>query len=165
MNEGPVIVDGDEEFVREFKENSGSTIHTFRATDPEGRTGLLVAESLKPPITKTSPCSVSAAPGPSNSRVRSPTTRIRAMTVTTNSYKVIVEASDDAPGVGTQHPPSSMRKVIINVTNASESGSCLRRPALSPGELLRWTATLTDGDATTDEINAATWIVVHRNQH
>ena len=44
VNEGPVIVDGDEEFIRDFKENSGSTIHTFRATDPERTAGLLGAD-------------------------------------------------------------------------------------------------------------------------
>ena len=42
MDEVPVIAGDD--IVKDFRENSASTVYTFRATDPEGRPGLLVAE-------------------------------------------------------------------------------------------------------------------------
>ena len=154
VNEGPVIVDGDEEFVRDFNENSGSTIHTFRATDPEGRP---VYWSLSAEATDNE--DVARFEISSNGALTFvnplPDYESPADDGATNSYKVVVEASDDAPEVGTEIV-SSARKVIINVTNVSESGDITvnQRSAQVDQEV---TATLTDGDATTDEIGAASW--------
>ena len=154
VNEGPVIVDGDEEFVREFKENSGSTIHTFRATDPEGRT---VYWSLSREATDNEDVDLFSISSTGALKFESPLPDYEnpGDDGENNSYKVIVEASDDAPGVGTP-VLSSMRKVIINVTNASESGSVSvnRRYAQVTVAV---EATLTDGDATAEEIGAATY--------
>ena len=153
VNEGPVIVNGDEEFVRDFKENSGSTIHTFRATDPEGRPvywslsteGTDNEDVARFSISRNGALTFSSPPdfeNPSDSD-------------TNNSYKVIVQASDDAPGAG-DDIQSSTRKVIINVTNASESRSVsVNRRYAQVGVGVQ--ATLTDGDATAEEIGDATW--------
>ena len=43
VNEPPEIA-GEDDLTKEFRENSTSTIETFRATDPEKAAGLLVAE-------------------------------------------------------------------------------------------------------------------------
>ena len=154
VNEGPVIVDGDEEFVRDFKENSGSTIHTFRATDPEGRPVYWSLSTEGTDNEDVARFSISSN-GALEFKSPLPDYENQGDSDTNNSYKVIVEASDDAPGVGTEIV-SSTRKVIINVTNVSESGSVSvdRRYAQVDVEV---EATLTDGDATTAEIDAATW--------
>ena len=68
---------------------------------------------------------------------------------------MIVKASDDAPGVG-DSVVSSEKKVIINVTNASELGSVSVDRSYPQVNVLI-TPTLTDGDATTAEIGAASW--------
>ena len=154
VNEGPVIVDGDEEFVRDFKENSGSTIHTFRATDPEGRTVYWSLSNEGTDNEDVAKFSISSN-GALTFKSPLPDYENQGDSDTNNSYKVIVEASDDAPGVGTDIE-SSTRKVIINVTNVSESGSVsVDRPYAQVNVEVQ--ATLTDGDATTTEIDAATW--------
>ena len=64
VNEGPVIA-GEDDLTKEFRENSTSTIETFRATDPEKRPGLLVAEDGRQTITPMTSSSPSARTGPS----------------------------------------------------------------------------------------------------
>ena len=147
MNEGPVI-DGDEEVVRDFKENSGSTIHTFRATDPEGRP---VYWSLSTEATDNEDVALFSISSTGALKFRAPLPDYEnpGDDGTNNSYKVIVEASDDAPGVGTTIETPSMigeghhqrhQRVRVRV--------CLRKPALCPGRGVEVEATLTDGDAT-----------------
>ena len=154
VNEGPVIVDGDEAFVRDFKENSGSTIHTFRATDPEGRPVYWSLSAETTDNEDVARFSISST-GALTFASPLPDYENPSDSGDNNSYNVVVVASDDAPGVETE-TMSSTRKVIINVTNVSESGSVSvdRRYAQVNAEV---TATLTDGDATTTEISEATW--------
>ena len=68
----------------------------------------------------------------------------------------MVVASDDAPGVGTTINPSLGKKVTINVINVRETGSITLDKA-NPQVGVEITATLTDGDATLDQISEATW--------
>ena len=74
----------------------------------------------------------------------------------TNTYKVVVAASDDAPGAGDMIK-RGYKKVTVMVTDVEEPGMVAlsaRRPQV--GQAL--TATLTDDDATSDQIAAATWM-------
>ena len=155
VNEGPVIVDGDEEFVRDFKENSGSTIHTFRATDPEGRPVYWLLSGEAADNEDVLLFSISST-GALKFKSPLPDYENPGDTGTNNSYKVIVVASDDAPGVETD--VTSTKKVTITVTNVAEQGSVSvnRRFAQVGVEI---TATLTDGDATTTtgEIDGVSW--------
>ena len=153
QDEAPVIAGDD--IVKDFKENGKGTVQTFRATDPERRPvywSLLDDEGDYPDnavftISSTGALSFASPPdfeAPSDSD-------------TDNVYKVTVLASDDVPGVGTTiNTTDPGRRVTITVTNVSESGSITvdrRYPQVS----VVVTATLTDGDATSGEITAATW--------
>ena len=152
-NESPDIT-GDEEVAREFRENSASTVHTFRATDPEGRPVYWSlsddSDSNNEDVDDFSISSTGAltfkAPPDFDNPIDSGNN---------NNYKVVVVASDDAPGVGTPIM-SSMKNVTIDVTNVGEQGSIsvdLRHPQVD----VQIEATLTDGDAMTNQITAATW--------
>ena len=82
------------------------------------------------------------------------------MTVENNTYKVVVLALDDASNIGetsyTEAANSSERKFTVRVTNVAERGSVTvnrRYPQVN----IAVTATLTDGDATANQISTATW--------
>ena len=152
-DEAPVIAGDD--IVKDFKENGKGTVQTFRATDPERRPvyWLLLDDDGDYPddavftISSTGALSFASPPdfeAPSDSDPD-------------NVYKVTVLASDDAPGVGTTiNTTNPGRRVTITVTNVSESGSITvdrRYPQVN----VPVTATLTDGDATSSDITAATW--------
>ena len=153
VDEAPVIAGDD--IVKDFKENGKGTVQTFRATDPERRPvywSLLGDDGDYPDnvvftISSTGTLSFASPPdfeAPSDSD-------------TDNVYKVTVLASDDVPGVGTTiNTTDPGRRVTITVTNVSESGSItVDRRYPQVGVVV--TATLTDGDATSGEITAATW--------
>ena len=154
-DEAPAPVIAGDDIVKDFKENGKGTVQTFRATDPERRSvywSLLDNDGDYPDnavftISSTGALSFASPPdfeAPSDSD-------------TDNVYKVTVLASDDAPGVGTTiNTTDPGRRVTITVTNVSESGSITvdrRYPQVN----VVVTATLTDGDATSSQITAATW--------
>ena len=152
-NESPDIA-GDEEVVREFRENSASTVHTFRATDPEGRPVYWslseASDSNNEDVADFSISSTGALTFNDPPDFDNPIDN-----GSNNSYKVVVLASDDAPGVGTPIM-SSMKNVTIDVTNVGEQGS-ISVDSRHPQVDVDIEATLTDGDSTTSEIDAATW--------
>ena len=79
-----------------------------------------------------------------------------APNVTGNTYKVVVEASDDALGAGDMIK-MGYKKVTVMVTDVDEPGMvALSSQQPQVGQPL--TATLTDDDATSDQITAATWV-------
>ena len=79
---------------------------------------------------------------------------------TDNTYKVIVIASDDAPNIGadtyTDTAKMSERKFTVRVIHVSETGSITVNPRY-PQMGVDVEATLMDGDATSEQIVAATW--------
>ena len=97
VNEAPEIA-GEDDLTKEFKENSTSTIETFRATDPEKRP---VYWSLKRttadyPDDAFFDISTSGALSFTEGRDFEAADDVG----TDNTYKVIVIASDDAPDIG-----------------------------------------------------------------
>ena len=79
----------------------------------------------------------------------------------TNTYKIVVVASDNAPGAETDANPIRMtdKKVTVTVTDVDEDGS-ISLSAQQPQEGVALTATLTDQDARSEEgkpIIDATW--------
>ena len=173
VNEGPVIA-GEDDVTKEFRENSTGTIQTFSARDPERRT---VYWSLD--IPSALPTGVVVDDHADNARFdisssgalkfKSPPDYERPKGAdisdeNTNTYKVVVFASDDAPGAGIAESRAviqaadpimrSGRRFTVRVTNVPETGSVTvnRYPLMG----VAVTATLMDGDATAAEITAAT---------
>ena len=151
VDEAPVIAGDD--IVKEFRENSTSTVETFRATDPEGRPvywSLKTGDGEYPDdgdfsINSNGVLSFASPPDFEES----------ADSNEDNSYKVIVLASDDVPDVETDNL-SLERKVTVTVTDVVEQGSISvsrRYPQVS----VEVVATLTDDDASDEQISAATW--------
>ena len=168
VNEPPEIA-GEDGTAKDFRENSTSTIQTFSAKDPEGRQ---VYWSID--IPETLPTGVAFADHANNARFTiSSSGALKFMTPpdyerpngadisedNTNTYKVVVFASDDASNIGaatyTDTAKISGRKFTVQVTNASETGKVTidRR---YPQVTVEVEATLMDGDATDAQINAAT---------
>ena len=169
VNEPPDIA-GEDDLTKEFREDSTSTIETFRATDPERRT---VYWSLTPP--DTLPDGVDADDHEDNDNFNinkdgqlrfDPPPNFESpkgggTSDDSNTYKVVVFASDDAPGVGTPTMVSA-RKFTVKVTNDVEQEK-ITVSATSPAEsdfaqvdaTLR--ASLTPGDATTTDLATADW--------
>ena len=156
VNEAPEIA-GEDDLTKEFRENSTSTIETFRATDPEKRP---VYWSLKDdgeyPDDDFFDISTSGALSFKEGR----DFEAAADGETDNTYKVIVIASDDAPNIGpdtyTDTAKTSERKFTVRVTHVSETGSITvnkRYPQVG----VAVEATLMDGDAISSQISAATW--------
>ena len=148
----PPVIAGEEEIVREFVENSPSTVHTFRATDPERRSVYWSLSDVSADNEDVLQFSISS--NGALSFKEAPDFENPSDTEMENVYKVIVEASDDAPGAGTSMV--SMKKVTVSVTNKSESKSITINRVV-PQVDFTISATLTDGDATASEISAATW--------
>ena len=135
VNEPPEIA-GEDGTAKEFRENSTSTIQTFSAKDPEGRQvywSIDIPDSL--------PTGVGDADHADNARFTiSSSGALKFMTPpdyerpkgedisegNTNTYKVVVFASDDASNIGeatyTDTAIISGRKFTVQVTNASETG-------------------------------------------
>ena len=152
VNEGPVIA-GEDDITKEFGENSTSTIQTFSATDPEKRP---VYWSLKGDDTDYPDddfFTISTRGALSFKEGRDFENPLGGGN--SNTYKVVVIASDDAPDVGTPIMTSE-RKFTVRVTNVREPGSVTvdrRVPQVG----VSVTAALTDGDATSTQIGAAAW--------
>ena len=77
---------------------------------------------------------------------------------TNNEYKIVVVASDDAPGAVTEGIPIKMgyEKVTVTVTDVDEPGM-VTLSAEQPQASRLLTATLTDDDATAAQVTAAEW--------
>ena len=81
---------------------------------------------------------------------------------TDNTYKVVVQASDDAPGAVAPGADAddmikvAYEKVTIEVTDEDEDGS-ISLSAVQPQESRMLTATLIDDDATPAQIDGAEW--------
>ena len=152
VNEGPEIA-GEDDITKEHPENSTGTIQRFQATDPERRPvywSLKDGDSDYPDddlftISKNGVLSFMEGRDFENPLGGGDS----------NTYKVVVIASDDAPGVGTPIMTSE-RKFTVRVTNVRESGSVTVDQRVSQVGV-SVTATLTDGDATSAQIGAATW--------
>ena len=168
VNEPPEIA-GEDGTAKEFRENSTSTIQTFSAKDPEGRQvywSIGIPESL--------PTGVVDADHADNARFTISSSGALKFTTppdyerpkgadiaedNTNTYKVVVFASDDASNIGeatyTDTAKISGRKFTVQVTNASETGEVTidrRYPQVN----VQVEATLMDGDATNRQIIEAT---------
>ena len=85
----------------------------------------------------------------------------------TNTYKVVVQASDDPTGAGGAIM-MGYKKVTVMVTDDDEPGM-VTLSAQKPQVNMALTATLTDDDATPDQITAAKWKWEHssaaKNDH
>ena len=167
VNEPPEIA-GEDDTAKEFRENSTSTIQTFSAKDPEGRQ-VYWSIDIPDPL----PTGVGDADHAHNARFTiSSSGALKFMTPpdyerpkgadisedNTNTYKVVVFASDDASNIGeaiyTDTAKISGRKFTVQVTNASETGKVTidrRYPQVN----VVVEATLMDGDATEAQITAA----------
>ena len=173
----------------EHPENSADPVLTFTAEDPEGRTiyWSLVEASLENAIdvddndSNTDAVDIQVAdtadadhfmispegvlkfkmpPDFEMPKGVAPTdTLLLAMQ---NEYKLVVVASDDAPGAGTTAMPIKMayHKVTVNVTDMDEEGS-ISFSAQQPQTGVALMATLKDQDATPDQITAAKWKWYH----
>ena len=147
-------------------ENSTDPVATFTAVDPEGRTvywslldshvGIMVDGtpliegdvadygdfniSMDGVLTFKSPPSFESLNGGQLEDVEA--------TPGSNTYKVVVVSSDDAPGAGTTDTPiqPAYHKVTVNVTDEDEDGS-VSLSALQPQQGVNLTATLMDDDA------------------
>ena len=157
VNEPPDIA-GEDDLTEEFRENSTSTIETFRATDPERRPVYWSLKSGDSEYPDNAFFTISSSGALSFNEGRD--FEAPAADGTDNTYKVVVIASDDAPNIGTANTEtanSSERKFTVLVTNVTERGSVTVNrsyPQIGVGI----TATLMDGDATSGQINDATWI-------
>ena len=158
VNEPPEIA-GEDDLTKEFRENSTGTIETFRATDPERRPVYWSLKGNDGVYTDDDLFTISSSGALSFREGRDFEAPGGGADDDSNTYKVIVIASDDAPDIGdanTEAANPSERKFTVLVTNAVERGSVTvdrRHPQVG----VSVTATLMDGDATADQITAATW--------
>ena len=161
----------------EYPEKGMDAVATFTAEDPEGR---MVYWSLAPAATDpdgdgdldTTDAADAAEFSISSDGVLSfkfspdyemPKGEARTDT-NTNTYRVVVVASDDPTGAGTDGQGAGIRmgykKVTVNVTDVDEPGM-VTLSAQKPQIGVALTATLTDDDATETQITAAEWVWAH----
>ena len=157
-NEIPEVT-GDAE--KDYPENGTGPVTTLTATDPEGGTIYL---SLLP-TGGTLPTGIDVT-----DVVDVDDFSISAQGVLTfnispdydssddNVYNIVVVASDDALGAGTTDNPTGMayKKVVVTVTDVDEPG-IVTLSSLQPQVDVALTVSVTDPDATTLQIEAATW--------
>ena len=158
VNEPPEIA-GEDDLTKEFRENSTSTIETFRATDPEKRPVYWSLKANDSGYRDDTFFTISSRGALSFKEGRD--FEAAADDGTDNTYKVIVIASDDAPNIGadtyTDTAKMSERKFTVRVTHISETGS-ITVNRLFPQMGVPVEATLMDGDATSVQIGTAvTW--------
>ena len=154
VDERPVIAGDD--IVKDFRENSASTVQTFRATDPERRP---VYWSLKDDSDYPDHGDFTISSTGALSFANPPDFEAPIDSDPNNIYKVIVLAHDDALGAGGAGDEygglPSEKKVTVTVTNVAEQGSIsLDRRYPQVGIVVE--ATLTDGDRVTDDLGP-TW--------
>ncbi len=152
VNEGPEIA-GEDDVTKDFRENSTSTIQTFSATDPERRPVYWSLKTTDSDYPDNRFFTISANGALSFLVGRD--FEAPADGAEDNTYKVVVIASDDAPGVGTPIV-SSERKLTVQVTDVRETGT-VTVDRLVPQVGVSITASLVDGDATAAQITGADW--------
>ena len=152
VNEGPEIA-GEDDITKEHPENSTGTIQRFQATDPERRPVYWSLEDGDSDYPDNDFFTISKNGVLSFMEERDFENPLDGGN--NNTYKVVVIASDDAPDVGTP-TMTSERKFTVRVTDVRESGSVTVDRRV-PQTGVSVAATLTDGDATSTQIGAATW--------
>ena len=168
----------------EYAENGTDPVATFTAVDPEGRTvywDVLAANATFADIDDVEQADAADADDFSISmdgvlNFKFPPSFESPMggTTNTNTYKVVVVSSDDAPGAttdgmapatdGSNLPKMAYHKVTVMVTDEDEDGS-ISLSALQPQAGVALTATLTDQDSrrnadnniATNPITNASW--------
>ena len=152
-------------------ENSTDAVATFTATDPEGRTvywSLATTEDVTAAAGVTGDDNEDAehfmisSDGVLSFKF-SPDYEMRMGGGTSddsNTYKVVVVASDDAPGAavvdGADVRKKAYEKVTVMVTDVDEPGMITLSAQQAQVEV-PLTATLTDDDATPAQVTAAKW--------
>ena len=146
-------------------ENSTDAVATFTAADPEGRpvywslatqevngevTVEDVADHADFMINSDGVLSFKFSPD-----FESPMGGGVVADTNTNTYKVVVVASDDAPGAG-EMIEMAYEKVTVMVTDVDEMGM-VTLSAEQPQASVELTATLTDDDAIAAQVTAAKW--------
>ena len=147
----------------EYAENDTGPVATFTATDPEGRpvywsladaevtdeaTAADVADHAEFMISSDGVLSFKFSPDYEMPRGAA------IVEGNTNTYKVVVVASDDAVGVTGRE--MSYEKVTVMVTDVDEPGM-ITLSAQQPQVSIGLTAELADDDATTEQVTAAKW--------
>ena len=152
----------------EYAENGIEPVATFTGTDPEGRTvywsvlpddafggieGIDQADAADADHFSISMDGVLSFNSPPDYEV--------PMGGADNTYKVVVVASDDAPGAGAGDATKmGYKKVTVNVTDEDEPGM-VSLSAQQPQVNVALTAILTDDDATDDQITDPQWMWEH----
>ena len=166
-NEAPEFTkEGD--FTEDFRENDTRVIEDFNAQDPEKRQPVYFAKANAQDISTNGELDITA----NEDAVSFDITTDGKLTFVTppdfenptdvgddGIYNVVIKASDDAPGAGlTDDDPimHAFQKVSIEVTNVSES-KLITFDRRFPQVSVLVTASLIDGDATSEEITGATW--------
>ena len=157
----------------DYAENGTGPVETFTASDPEGRMiyWSLLSDLEGSPAIDGTPLTVadredddhfSISAGGVLSFVFPPDYEMpRGLAVddntNTNTYNVVVVASDDAPGAGTVDEPIRMgyKKVEVEVTDVDEPG-VLTLSSLQPQVGVDLMATITDPEVAAAQ-TAATW--------
>ena len=157
-----------------YDENGTGPVATFTSTDPEGRpvywsladagdVSSVEADLENTDIADATHFSISSD-GVLSFKFSPDYEMPRGMALdvvdnaNSNTYKVVVAASDDALGAGTDDNPIKVayEKVTVTVTDVDEPGM-VTLSAEQPQASVDLTATLTDDDATGDQITAAKW--------
>ena len=161
----------------EYAENGTDPVSTYTATDPEGRPVYwsLLANDASVTPSDINPSTDSADAGhfsisadgvlsfefpPDYEMPRGTELAVDADADALNTYKVVVVASDDAPGAavvnGDDERKKAYEKVTVMVTDMDEPGM-VTLSAQQPQVGQPLTATLTDDDASDDQVMAAKW--------
>ncbi len=173
VDEAPTIA-GDSVVRRSYAENRVGSVATFTANDPERQS---IYWSLALDADVTAEADIDTADNADadhftiNSRgvlsfKSSPDYETPSGEgATSNTYKVVVVASDDAPGAVIEDDADARnkgyKKVVVTVTNVDEPGMVTLTPSLHPQDGVAITATLVDEDANDTQISDATWVWRH----
>ena len=165
------LLQAQDDGTREYAENGTDPVATYTGIDPEGRPiywSLLLATTGIPDegideaddadfehfiISSDGMLTFKLSPDYEMPRGLAPDND------NTNTYKIVVVASDDAPGAGDMSK-MAYHKVTVTVTDVDEDGS-ISLSAQQPQVDVALTATLTDQDARSDAdkpIIDATWM-------
>ena len=148
----------------EYAENGTGPVATYTATDPEGRTVYWSladdADAVTAADIEDADHFVISSDGVLSFKF-SPDYEVQmggGSANDSNTYKVVVTASDNAPGAGTVENPTKVayEKVTVMVTDVDEPG-IVTLLSVQPQVSIGLTAMLTDDDATTTQIGAAKW--------
>ena len=148
----------------EYAENGTGPVATYTATDPEGRTVYWSladdADAVTAADIEDAEHFMISSDGVLSFKF-SPDYEVQmggGSANDSNTYKVVVAASDNAPGAGTVENSTKVayEKVTVMVTDVDEPG-IVTLLSVQPQVSIGLTAMLTDDDATTTQIGAAKW--------